>query len=259
MQRRLALSLSGGGARAFCYFGVIRALEHNNIKVDYIAAHSGAAILLCYLYSGLNDEQIISEFSKFNLLKFLSLNPLANRGFINIKKLINFLRRYTKGRDIKDMPVKTFISTSDITDFDKPFEVWNSCGDLAKLAVISAIVPPIFPLYRENKKLYADGGYTSLYSVKNLKKEGADIVIGLYPDALRYTKLYSFTSDFAHMMKSLMSAREYYEKKEYPVDLEIKGFPIKAGLYDYKKAKLMYKAGYKRTIQLLPKIRSLIK
>lgn len=58
-----------------CFLGAIRGLEQNGIQIDYLAAHSGAATLLCYIFSGLTDEQIIQEFSQFRFWHYFSLNP----------------------------------------------------------------------------------------------------------------------------------------------------------------------------------------
>ena len=258
MQKKLAIALSGGGARAMCYLGVIRSFQENDITIDLIEAHSGAALLLCYMATGKSDKEIIHAFAQYRQFRFLSLNPFTNRGFCSIAKMEKYYRNITKGKKIEELPWKTIISIADVTDYDQPKPVFIETGDLAKYSVMSSCLPPVTPLYRENGKMYADGAYCSLYGVEPLKKAGAEIVIGMYPDALQYTKMPGIAHDFSRVIKALLSAREAYERRENPIDLEIRGFPIHAGLNDYKKAQELFDAGYKKGIEMLPEVKNLV-
>jgi len=257
-QKKLAVSLSGGGARAFCYLGFIRALEKNNISIDYVVAQSGAAILMCFLASGKSDEEIIDAYSKLRYWHFVTLGALAKASLYSNEKMINYLDKFCNGKQIEDMHYKTFITITDVTDFDHPFAVLQDHGNLAKYATISGIVPPAFAIYKDNDRLYADGGYCSLYSARFLREQRADVVIGLYPDGLKMTKLPFFAENFARVVKSINSAREEYERKEQPVDMEVRGFNTDAGLSDFQKADAMYKAGYQKAMDLMPRIKQLI-
>ena len=44
-QQSVGLVLSGGGAKGIAHIGVIKALEENNIPIDYIAGTSMGAIV----------------------------------------------------------------------------------------------------------------------------------------------------------------------------------------------------------------------
>ncbi|MEG0135253.1 MAG: patatin-like phospholipase family protein, partial [Cetobacterium sp.] len=44
-QPKIGLVLSGGGAKGFAHIGVLKALEKNNIKVDYITGTSMGALI----------------------------------------------------------------------------------------------------------------------------------------------------------------------------------------------------------------------
>ena len=43
--QKVGLVLSGGGAKGLTHIGIIRALEENNIPIDYIAGTSMGAII----------------------------------------------------------------------------------------------------------------------------------------------------------------------------------------------------------------------
>lgn len=58
--QRVGLVLSGGGARGLAHIGVMKALEENNIPIDYIAGTSAGAIVGCMYVMGLSPTQMDS-------------------------------------------------------------------------------------------------------------------------------------------------------------------------------------------------------
>ncbi|MBQ2008217.1 MAG: patatin-like phospholipase family protein [Alistipes sp.] len=55
---RIALSLEGGGARGLYHIGVIKALEENDIPIDYISGTSMGAIIAALYAAGYSPEEI---------------------------------------------------------------------------------------------------------------------------------------------------------------------------------------------------------
>ncbi|MDD2577246.1 MAG: patatin-like phospholipase family protein, partial [Bacteroidales bacterium] len=58
--QKVGLVLSGGGARGLAHVGAIKALEDNNIPIDYIAGTSVGAIVGALYASGYTVEQMMS-------------------------------------------------------------------------------------------------------------------------------------------------------------------------------------------------------
>ncbi len=67
--QHVGLVLSGGGARGFAHVGVIKALEENNIPIDYIAGTSMGAVVGAFYAAGYNPAQmeriVITESSRW--------------------------------------------------------------------------------------------------------------------------------------------------------------------------------------------------
>lgn len=250
--------MSGGGAKGFTYLGFIKALEEEEIQIDQIYAHSGAALGMCYLNSDLHYKEQIKRAEKFSFRRFPYFNPFRKTGFVNPDKIIKYFTSLTSDKKIQHLKYKTYIGISNLTDIYQPTSVLVEKGNLAKYAVISSIVPPVMPLYRENGKLYGDGAFANLYATQHLRENGAEIVIGLYPDALKDTRLPSFSQDFSYVLKSLVAAKDKYEKENFPVDYEIKDFGIKVGLNEFKKSGEMFDAGYQTGKKNIDKIKELI-
>lgn len=56
--QKVGLVLSGGGARAYAHIGVLKALEENNIPIDYITGTSMGALIGSMYATGLSPSQI---------------------------------------------------------------------------------------------------------------------------------------------------------------------------------------------------------
>ena len=57
-QQRIGLVWSGGGASGVAHVGVIKALEENNIPIDYIAGTSAGALVGSLYACGYSPEEI---------------------------------------------------------------------------------------------------------------------------------------------------------------------------------------------------------
>ena len=56
--QKVGLVLSGGGAYGLAHIGVIKALEENNIPIDYIAGTSAGAIIGSMYAAGYSPEEM---------------------------------------------------------------------------------------------------------------------------------------------------------------------------------------------------------
>ena len=56
--QKVALVLSGGGAKGLAHIGVIKALEENNVPIDYVLGTSMGAIIAAFYAAGYTPEQI---------------------------------------------------------------------------------------------------------------------------------------------------------------------------------------------------------
>ena len=56
--QKVALVLSGGGSRGLAHVGVLKALEENNIPIDFIAGTSMGAIIGGLYVSGYSPSEI---------------------------------------------------------------------------------------------------------------------------------------------------------------------------------------------------------
>jgi NTE family protein len=79
---RVGLVMSGGGAKGLFHIGVLKALEHNNIPIDYVAGTSMGAIVAGLYSIGYTPDEMIDYFSSPNFDALLRGNiPVKYRFF----------------------------------------------------------------------------------------------------------------------------------------------------------------------------------
>ncbi len=82
----VALVLSGGGAKGLAHIGVIKALEENNIPIDYIAGTSMGAIVAGLYASGFSTEEM-EELFRSEQFKFWATGYIQEEYRYYFKKL----------------------------------------------------------------------------------------------------------------------------------------------------------------------------
>ena len=204
---KIGLVLSGGGAKGFAHIGVLKVLEKAGVKIDYIGGTSVGAVIGALYASGYNAKQLDSIFrdTDFNnlitdyiprssknfyekrndeLYAFsLPVNnfkvgiPLSlSKGMFNFN-LINRLTKHVKEiHDFNKLPIP-FLCMA--TDIETGQQVVLDKGYLAKALIASSAFPSIFAPVELEGKLLVDGGVSNNFPVDEIRKLGADIIIGV--------------------------------------------------------------------------------
>ena len=204
---KIGLVLSGGGAKGFAHIGVIKVLEKAGVKIDYIGGTSVGSVIGALYASGYNAAQLDSIFRDTdfnNLIKdyiprssknfyekrndelyafSLPVNnfkvgiPLSlSKGMFNYN-LINRLTKHVKEiHDFSKLPIP-FLCMA--TDIETGQQVVLDKGYLAKALIASSAFPSIFAPVELDGKLLVDGGVSNNYPIDEIRKLGADIIIGV--------------------------------------------------------------------------------
>lgn len=203
---KIGLTLSGGGAKGLAHIGVLRILEENNIKIDYITGTSMGAIVAAFYSVGYTPDEIEKILIDVDWNSYISGEmenkkiPLEQK--INSKKYSATVR-YDKefnlslpkgigNTEIIYLSLKKLLAGAEnINDFDKlpiPLRVVAtdlntgkavalSKGDLARAITASAAIPTILDPVEIDGSLYVDGLISRNLPVEDVINMGADIVI----------------------------------------------------------------------------------
>lgn len=203
---KIGLALSGGGAKGLAHVGVLKVLEEQNIKIDYITGTSMGAVVASLYSAGYTPDQIEDILVGINWNGYLS-GELDNKKVPLEKKLNNqkyaATVRYDKefnlslpkgfgSTEIIYLRLKKLLTNVDnINDFDKlpiPLRIITtdlnsgkavalSKGDLARAITASVAIPTILDPVEINGNLYVDGLISRNLPVEDVIDMGADIVI----------------------------------------------------------------------------------
>jgi NTE family protein len=204
---KVGLVLSGGGAKGLAHIGALKVIEEAGIKIDYIGGSSMGAIVGGLYAAGYTANQLDSIFHEinFNILiqddiprssktfyeKEESEKYALTLPFDNFK--ISFPSGLSKGQNLYNLMSKLTLHLGDIRDFSKlpiPFfciaanietgeQVILDSGSLANAVSASGAIPSVFSPVNIDGKILTDGGVINNYPVAELRKRGAELVIGV--------------------------------------------------------------------------------
>ncbi|WP_227873886.1 patatin-like phospholipase family protein [Flavobacterium nackdongense] len=199
--------LSGGGAKGLAHVGVLKVLEQAGVKIDYIGGTSMGAVIGGLYASGYNAAQLDSIVSATNFDNLLiDYVPRSSKSFYEKRndELYAFVLPFNKFRigvpqslskgmfnynlfnrltlharhvrDFNQLPTP-FLCIA--TDIELGKEVILDHGVLAQALFASSALPSVFSPVILDGKLLVDGGVTNNYPIEEIKKLGADIIIGV--------------------------------------------------------------------------------
>lgn len=207
-RRKVAVVLSGGGAKGVAHVGVLKVLEKAGIPIDYIVGTSMGAIVGGLYSIGYSSEQLdkLIKEQNWNLLlsdkvyrynlpfyekdsdeTYLITMPLIKDGKISLPS------GFISGQNIYNLFLNLTLGYQDSISFNKlpiPFaciaadlssgkEVVIRDGKLATAMRASMAIPGVFTPVKDKGMLLVDGGIVNNFPVNIAKKMGADIVIGV--------------------------------------------------------------------------------
>ena len=204
---KVGVVLSGGGAKGFAHIGALRVIEEAGIPIDYIAGTSMGSIIgglyavgydpdmmqkLCteQNWDMIIKDQIPRKFipleKRINERHYLVTVPYKN-GKLKLKRsmidgmyvnmlLTRLMMPAYKERDFSKLPVPFLCIATDIISAD-PIEFRS--GSLAQSIRSSMSIPFLFEPVAYDGYLLCDGGLTNNFPVRNVREQGADIIIGV--------------------------------------------------------------------------------
>jgi NTE family protein len=175
-RKKVGLALSGGGWRGIAHIGVLKALEENNIPIDFIAGTSAGALfggLYSYFGNYKELENFVTKFGYRDLFKAV-VDPRIRGGFLKGQKMVKYLNDLTNHAKIEDLKIPFSAVTTDLITSNTHY---IRDGKLSEAIRASVSIPLVFrPVNKDGMKL-VDGGVTENIPIKCVKDMGADIVI----------------------------------------------------------------------------------
>ena len=273
---KVGLVLSGGGAKGMAHIGILKKLEEVGLYPDYITGTSMGSIIGALYSIGFTIDEL-EDFARnsdwLNLMsnsldsKLISIRqkddygwwpveftfedhkPVLSSGMLEAPNLSNFFSKKTWRtagiNKFDDYPIPFRCYGVDILKSDT---VEFSQGDLARAIRGSMAIPLVFsPVLIQNQTdtmLIVDGGVMHNFPVSDVRKMGAEIVIGAYTgfeDEVTVDEMNSITKITGRvlMFGGVTDSRQQVGLVDYLITPDLKGIQPS----DFLKADKIIKRG----------------
>lgn len=279
---KIGLALSGGGIRGIAHAGVLKALEENDIKIDIIGGTSSGSLVATLYALGYSPLYIFFLFKKYakemvsidsstifrsvsGFIKNRKLDILGfNKGDV-IEKEYNELALRKGAKKISDIEMPIVIPSVDINKSKEyiftniiPKENNEEITYITEIPIGSAVrasssFPGIFCPCKYEEYNFLDGGILDNIPVKEVKKQGADVVIAVNFKADEINEESNFmdiTLRTIDIMGSKISQKSL-DLSDYVLTIETE----KTGLLDIEKLDKCYKYGYEFTCSKIDELK----
>lgn len=175
MKKKVALVLSGGGARGIAHIGVIEELEKHGYEITSIAGTSmGSLVGGVYALGKLEEfkEWMMSLDKKkvFSLVDF----KLSKQGLIKGDKVFNAMKEFIPDSDIKDLNIPYAAVAVDLNRME---EVVFRSGSLYEAIRASVSIPTVLTPVEKGDAILVDGGVMNNIPVDVVERKRRDKLI----------------------------------------------------------------------------------
>ncbi|KKQ36244.1 MAG: hypothetical protein US52_C0004G0010 [candidate division WS6 bacterium GW2011_GWA2_37_6] len=248
--------MRGGGAKCAAYIGILKALEENDIKIDYIVGASGGAAIGGAYAAGKSLEEITEHFRKYSPRKYLGLDSLKEFSLFSEKKALNFSKELLGDICFGEAKIRFWAQATNVETLSVNY---IGEGKISEAIVASSALPGLInPIDLDGKK-YIDGEISGGYGVDFLKKRGAEVIIGMNTDYIHNSgKFENVYERFIAPLRISILTLLAKDQKLSPVDLLFDRLSVGVGVLDFDRVEEMALEGYELANGSMKDIKSLL-
>lgn len=293
-RQKVGVVLSGGAAKGLAHIGVLKALEENEIPIDYIVGTSMGGIIAGYYAAGLSPDQIEDIALSPAFLRWINGLPEGGYNYyyhksddnphfvklnLSLDSILNLQLNTSIASDVslnfalaESMALASAISKNNFDSLFVPLrvvaadiftqnEVVLKDGSLSDALRATQTVPFFYNPIRVDGKYLFDGGVYNNFPVDVLQKEfNPDVVIGCNVSTKIYND-YPYGLDEKLIAKSLLFL---LLDKSDPAQVPSTGVYIQPNLdgltsFDFSRVRHMIDSGYHQTLKQMPEIKAKIR
>jgi NTE family protein len=217
MKKEIGLALGSGGAKGLAHIGVIKALEENDISIDYISGSSIGA-LIGGVYAATKDVQRLEEtVLNTDWKKIFSLiDPALKGGLLGGNKVKGFIEKYIVEESFEDLMIPLSVVTTNLKNGEP---VIFKSGEISLAIRASISFPLLFRPVRTGKNILGDGGLSLPVPVSVVKAMGADVIVAVNldgdyfneEDQIKKFKFYNIANNSLNILRYHLSASNIKE------------------------------------------------
>lgn len=287
--QKVALVLSGGGAKGIAHVGVLKALEENEIPIDFVVGTSMGGIVGAAYAAGFSPQQIEAMVLSEEFLRWVTGQPEKGYNFhyyshepspdflrlnlsLDSAGVFQFNPSIANDASLNYALTEIFGRVSSVSknNFDSLFvplrvvaadvfsqnQVILSSGTLSEALRATQTVPFFYTPIRVDGKYLFDGGVYNNFPVDVAQREfEPDVIIGSNVSSKVYSE-YPYNEDEKLISRSLLYM---LLDKSDPSSIPESGVYIQSNLepytsFDFAYAKAMIDSGYVQTLRQINEI-----
>ena len=172
---RIGLALGGGAAKGFAHIGVIKMLEANGMRVEYIAGTSAGSVVGAMYASGMSSFELQQTALALNEDQIRDIS-LFSGGVVKGLKLQNYVNTLVNQKPIEGMKIPLAIVATKLETGERTVFTRGNTGQAVRA---SSSIPGVFEPVTIGQWHYVDGGIVSPVPVDAVRSLGADLVIAV--------------------------------------------------------------------------------
>ncbi|MDN5348679.1 MAG: hypothetical protein PWQ54_75 [Bacteroidales bacterium] len=253
--KKIALALSGGGARGIFHAGFLQAMDETGLRPAAIAGASMGSIVGAFYAAGVKPKEMLKAVKTPDLMHIHSWIGLKG-GLGSMRVLREQLNTFIKKDDFEALEIPLTISVSNLNTGEN--ELLTS-GSLIDAVVASSSIPIVFMPVKIGSEYYLDGGLTLNLPAECLKADDT-IVVGLDCNFMQktditYTSLMPVVERCLHIIVRNTLRDQLDSCDIYVSSKEMEEF----GTFDFDQANKIFDIGYNTAKEFIPKIKEALK
>lgn len=259
---RVALVLSGGGARALAHAGVIEVLEKNHIPIDLIVGSSSGSIVGALYADEPNALKLKDKMIDLNKWDMLSLNWSSSiqmlwslRGLDDGRALKLYLQDNLYAHQFSELKIPLAVVTTDVTQ-GKAFVLRS--GPVIPALHASSAIPFLFSPVHLYGKTLVDGGIASPVPVEIARDFSPKLVIavdiGTKPDIGSVDNNFQIATRCLHISYFNL-ANSQTKHADVLIHPEVDDY----SMFEDNANRQIYEAGRRAALRALPRIKEALK
>jgi NTE family protein len=182
LHRRVGLVLGAGGAKGMAHIGALHCFEAAGLRFDMLAGTSVGGCVAGLAALGWESRRILDlcQNLRRNFRRLLLDFGVPSGSLLRGRKKRTLLQREMGRGDITELPVPFWTVAADLVTGS---EAVLSSGPLWQALDATTAIPTIFPPVAVGERILIDGWVINPFPADVLRREGADVVIGIEPCA----------------------------------------------------------------------------
>ncbi len=174
--RSVGVVFSGGGARAYCHIGVVRAMRELSIPIDFAGGASMGAVVAGCVAMGWDDAEIDRRIRK----AFVESNPLGDYnlpvvGLVRGRRVADRLYEHFGDTEIADLEIPFFANSTNLTN---GLPRVHRTGRLRDALRATISLPGILPPVVDGDDILVDGAVLNNFPVETMRDQHPGLVVG---------------------------------------------------------------------------------